>query len=134
MSSEISEFIKAHGDGHIRQASYEAIRDNLYSFYGVVRRDGRGNLIGVSLFRDGISVTVVHKDHRGKGLSTSLIREKIELLRNHGVKFVSTVNAANTPSLRALLSCGCVITSHSVVSGKVILTVEHLTETFTPRA
>jgi GNAT superfamily N-acetyltransferase len=115
-------FIRANGDRHIRQKSFDYYKAG--GLDGDILLEYRidGELVGLSFTacpngHSKYSITVVRRDFRNRGIGTALLKAKKELAAARGCQLRSLVAQSNTPSVRM---CSKVFTTREVQDGKYL--------------
>lgn len=122
VSPEHLGFIRANGDRHITQKSFDHYKGGGSETDVLLEYRADGELVGLSFTacpngHSEHSITVVRQDFRNRGIGTALMRVKKELAAARGCQLQSLVAESNTPSVRM---CSKVFTAREVHEGKYI--------------
>jgi len=122
VSQEHLGFIRANGDRHITQKSFDHYKAGGSETDVLLEYHIEGELVGLSFAacpngRSEHSITVVRRDFRNRGIGTALMRVKKELAAARGCQLRSLVAQSNIPSVRM---CSKVFNAREVNEGKYI--------------
>lgn len=122
VTQEHLDFIRAHGDRHITQKSFDHYKAGGAETDVLLEYRIGNDLVGLSFAacpngHSEHSITVVRRDFRNQGIGTALMRVKKELANARGCQLRSLVAESNTPSVRM---CSKVFTAREVHEGKYI--------------
>lgn len=122
VSPEHLGFVRAHGDRHITQKSFDHYKAGGSETDVLLEYRIDGELVGLSFTacpnrRSEHSITVVRRDFRNRGIGAALLKAKKELAAVRGCQLRSLVAESNAPSVRM---CSKVFGTREVQDGKYL--------------
>jgi GNAT superfamily N-acetyltransferase len=122
VSLEHLSFIRANGDRHITQKSFDHYKAGGSETDVLLEYRAKGELVGLSFTacpngHSEHSITVVRRDFRNRGIGAALLKAKKELAADKGCQLCSLVAQSNTPSVRM---CSKVFTAWEALDGRYL--------------